>query len=84
MLELEVLPERSIGTEQWEFLLGMPFYQVVYIMQRHDTILKAVQISYNEDDPLLSDLIIDLTQDGIRLLFDSDTQQLKIIDVQSE
>jgi len=81
MLELEVLPERSIGTEQWEFLLGMPFYQVVYIMQRHDTILKAVQISYNEDDPLLSDLIIDLTQDGIRLLFDSDTQQLKIIEV---
>ena len=28
MLDLEVVPERSLGNEQWEFILGMPFHQV--------------------------------------------------------
>jgi hypothetical protein len=81
MLDLEVLPERSIGNEQWEFLLGMPFYQAVYILQKHDTMIKAVQIWYNDQNPLLTDLVMDLTSDGIRLIFDSNTQQLKILEV---
>ena len=28
MLDLEVVPERSLGNEQWEFCLGMPISQV--------------------------------------------------------
>ena len=28
MLDLEVVPERSLGNEQLEFILGMPFAQV--------------------------------------------------------
>ena len=30
MLDLEVIPERSLGNEQWQFILGMPFHQVSY------------------------------------------------------
>lgn len=26
MLDLEVVPERSLGNEQWEFILGMNFF----------------------------------------------------------
>lgn len=81
MLDLEVQPERSLGNEQWEFLLGMPFYQVVYILRKQDTNIKGVQIWYSEQNPLFTDLVINLTQDGVRLIFDSDSQQLKIIEV---
>lgn len=28
MLDLEVVPERSLGNEQWELVLGMPISQV--------------------------------------------------------
>ena len=28
MLDLEVVPERSLGNEQWELTLGMPISQV--------------------------------------------------------
>jgi len=32
-------------------------------------------------DPLASDLILSLTYDGIRLLFDSVTQRLRVIEI---
>lgn len=32
-------------------------------------------------DPLASDLILSLTHDGIRLLFDSVTQRLRVIEI---
>ena len=33
MLDLEVVPERSLGNEQWELVLGMPISQVrIYII----------------------------------------------------
>jgi len=81
MLELEVVPERSIGCEQWEFILGMHFSQAVCIMQSQVALMRKVQVIYNEADPLSSDLILSLTLDGIRLLFDSVSQRLRVIEI---
>lgn len=77
MLDLEVVPERSLGNEQWEFTLGMPLAQAVAILQKHCRIIKNVQVLYSEQSPLSHDLILNLTQDGIKLLFDAFNQRLK-------
>ncbi|KFM58628.1 UPF0183 protein C16orf70 homolog [Stegodyphus dumicola] len=81
MLELEVVPERSLGNEQWELVLGMAFSQVVHILQQQFQSVKNVQVLYSELNPLVMDLIINLSQDGIRLIFDPLSQRLKIIEV---
>jgi len=31
MLELEVVPERSLGCEQWEFILGKGYTNVTFV-----------------------------------------------------
>ncbi|CAG2060985.1 unnamed protein product, partial [Timema podura] len=79
MLELEVVPERSLGCEQWEFILGMHFSQAVAIIQSQVGIIKGVQVLYSDMNPLAVDLIIILPQDGIRLIFDPVVQRLKFI-----
>ncbi|KAL3858968.1 hypothetical protein ACJMK2_009213 [Sinanodonta woodiana] len=81
MLDLEVVPERSLGNEQWEFVLGLPFYQAVNILKRQDRVIKGVQVWYSSQAPLQFDLVLNLSQDGIRLIFDSVSQRLKIIEV---
>ncbi|KAJ8303189.1 hypothetical protein KUTeg_019585, partial [Tegillarca granosa] len=81
MLDLEVVPERSLGNEQWEFVLGMPFYQSVSILRRQDRLIKGVQVWYSEQYPLQMDLVLNLSLDGIRLIFDPVSQRLKIIEV---
>ncbi|XP_030366768.1 UPF0183 protein C16orf70 homolog isoform X5 [Strigops habroptila] len=81
MLDLEVVPERSLGNEQWEFTLGMPLAQAVAILQKHCRIIKNIQVLYSEQSPLSHDLILNLTQDGIKLLFDAFNQRLKVIEV---
>uniref|UniRef100_A0A8D0AN25 Phagosome assembly factor 1 n=1 Tax=Sander lucioperca TaxID=283035 RepID=A0A8D0AN25_SANLU len=78
MLDLEVVPERSLGNEQWEFALGMPLAQAISILQKHCRIIKNVQVLYSEQTPLSHDLILNLTQDGIKLLFDATSQRLKV------
>ena len=42
---------------------------------------QAVEISYCDRDPLSYDLTIKLTKDGIKLVFDSISQRLKVIEV---
>ncbi|CAH1269241.1 C16orf70 [Branchiostoma lanceolatum] len=82
MLDLEVVPERSLGNEQWEFALGMPFAQAVNILKRQCGSIKDVQVLYSDtQNPLGMDLVLNLTQDGIRLIFDPMVQRLKIIEV---
>ncbi|KAL8608778.1 hypothetical protein ACOMHN_065515 [Nucella lapillus] len=81
MLDLEVFPERSLGNEQWEFVLGMPFYQAVNILQRQDRTIRDVHVWYSDQSPLELDLVINMSQDGIRLLFDPVSQRLKLIEV---
>ncbi|XP_046558892.1 phagosome assembly factor 1-like isoform X2 [Haliotis rubra] len=84
MLDLEVVPERSLGNEQWEFVLGMPvclFYQAVNILKRQDRIIKGIQVWYSDQNPLQMDLVLNLSHDGIKLIFDPVSQRLKIIEV---
>nr|CAI5841052.1 unnamed protein product [Callosobruchus analis] len=83
MLTLEVVPERSLGCEQWEFVMGMHFSQAVAIIQSQVGIIKGVQVLYSDTKPLEIDLVINLPQDGIRLFFDPVTQRLKIIEIYS-
>ncbi|KAK8782723.1 hypothetical protein V5799_015936 [Amblyomma americanum] len=59
----------------------MAFSQVVHILQQQFRVIKGVQIIYNEQCPLESDLVILLSEDGIRLSFDSSSQRLKVIEV---
>uniref|UniRef100_A0A0A9ZDW9 UPF0183 protein CG7083 n=1 Tax=Lygus hesperus TaxID=30085 RepID=A0A0A9ZDW9_LYGHE len=81
MLELDVMPERSIGNEQWEFILGMHFSQAVLILQSQVGVIRGVQVKYSDSNPLSKDLELDLTNDGIRLKFDPICQRLKVIEV---
>ena len=64
------------------FILGMPLFQAVQILQRYCRVIKDVDVVYNEAKPFDSDLILNLINDGIRLLFDSKSQRLKVIEVQ--
>ncbi|XP_039298490.1 UPF0183 protein CG7083 [Nilaparvata lugens] len=81
MLELEIVPERSLGCDHWEFVLGMHFSQAVAIIQSQVGIIKGVQVLYCESNPLSADLCINLSQDGIKLVFDPVAQRLKIIEI---
>jgi len=81
MLELEVIPEHGLTSEAIEFLLGMHFSVAVSSVQGHVGQIKGVEISYCDRDPLAYDLTIKLAQDGIKLVFDSISQRLKVIEV---
>lgn len=83
MLCLDVVPEFSLGCEQWQFVLGMHFSQAVAIIQLQVGIIKGVQVLYNDTKPLEIDMVINLPQDGIRLFFDPVSQRLKIIEIYS-
>ena len=43
--------------------------------------ISGVEISYCDKDPLAYDLTIKLTNDGIKLVFDSLAQRLKVIEI---
>lgn len=81
MLDLEVIPERSLGCDNWEFILGMHFSQAVAIIQSQVGVIKGVQVLYSDTNPLGVDIVINLPQDGIRLIFDPVVQRLKAIEV---
>lgn len=81
MLELEVIPEHGLTSDAIEFLLGMHFSVAVSSIQSHVGHIRGVEISYCDRDPLKYDLTIKLTKDGIKLVFDSVSQRLKMIEV---
>lgn len=43
--------------------------------------IKNIHLCYCDYDPLAMDVILNLTEDGIRLVFDPISQRLKIIEV---
>lgn len=81
MLDLEIVPEISLGCDSWEFVLGMHFSHAIAIIQSQVGIIKGVQVLYSDTNPLGVDLIINLPQDGVRLIFDPVVQRLKTIEV---
>ncbi|XP_065307361.1 phagosome assembly factor 1 isoform X1 [Dermacentor albipictus] len=72
---------KAVGVPSGTLHMGMAFSQVVHILQQQFRIIKGVQIIYNEQCPLDSDLVILLSEDGIQLSFDSSSQRLKVIEV---
>jgi len=81
MHELEVIPEHGLISEVVEYVLGMHFSQAVASIQSMVGSVKGVQILYSDKDPLNVDLVINLTNDGIKLIFDPINQRLKTIEV---
>ncbi|CAH2986718.1 unnamed protein product [Chilo suppressalis] len=81
MLDLEIVPERSLGCDAWEFVLGMHFSQAVAIIQSQVGTIRGVQVLYSDQNPLSVDLVINMPQDGVRLIFDPVAQRLKIIEI---
>jgi hypothetical protein len=60
---------------------GTHFSQCIASIQHQVGTIKGVEISYCDRDPLAFDLSIRLTQDGIKLVFDSLSQRLKVIEI---
>lgn len=83
MLELEVSPGHSLGTTKWEFVLGMHFSQAVAILQQQASSIRGIHVIYNQASPLDSDLVLYLSQDGIKLVFEPMSQRLKLIHIVS-
>ena len=81
MLDLEVIPEHGLVSDVIEFILGMHFSQAVASIQSLVGNIKGVQILYSDQDPLNVDLVANLTNDGIKLIFDPINQRLKAIEV---
>lgn len=81
MLDLEITPEKSISNEKWQIILGMSLYQVIQILKSNCETIKTVQLVYNDKDPISSDYMLHLTNDGIILYFDSTNQRLKLIEI---
>jgi len=81
MLELEVVPEHGLCSDTVEFILGMHFSHAVATIQSLVGSIKGVQILYSDKEPLTVDLVINLTLDGIKLIFDPISQRLKIIEI---
>jgi len=81
MLELDVIPEHGLTSDNIEFILGTHFSTAVAFIQNQVGHIKGVEISYCDKEPLTYDLTIKLTQDGIKLVFDSLSQRLKIIEI---
>lgn len=71
MVGLEVVPKGSLENNQWKFMLRISLAQAVTILQKHYPFNKNVQVFYSEQSPLSHDLILNLTQDRIKLLFDA-------------
>jgi len=81
MLDIEINPEKSISSEKWQIILGMSLYQVIQILKSNCETIKTIQLIYNDKDPISSDYMLNLAQDGIILYFDSHNQRLKLIEI---
>jgi hypothetical protein len=59
----------------------MTVCQAVQTLKTQSQTIRGVRILYSEQEPFLQDIVIDLTNDGIRFKFDANCQRLKIIEV---
>jgi hypothetical protein len=82
-MELEVKPEKSVGSGSWEFALGMPLLHVIQVLKIKLHFVKNVSVNFNQKRPLERDIELDLQEQGILLKFDPKTQRLKLIELYS-
>ncbi|OQR66945.1 UPF0183 protein C16orf70-like [Tropilaelaps mercedesae] len=81
MLQLAVVPEKSLSNDDIQLVLGMSLNQVIQSLQRQFEVIHNIELGYSDKHPLAGDITLDLRQDGIRLVFDPTTQRLKLIEV---
>lgn len=81
MLDLELIPERAIATKSWEIALGSPIGMVIRILQKNCKEIKSVELAYCEYSTEADDLVLNLNNDGVRLIFCSQTQKLRQIEI---
>jgi len=75
-MELDLVPGRSVGP----FSLGMAISEALSIIKVTREISRA-DIKFNQENPMSSDIFIDLSKDGTLLRFDAVTQRLKVVEV---
>ncbi|KRZ57794.1 Uncharacterized protein T02_5730 [Trichinella nativa] len=71
----------SFKLRLWKFMEGMPLGQAIAYLQRAYQIFKGIELVYSDKDPLVSDVVVNLTNNGIKLLFDASSQLLKVIEI---
>lgn len=81
MLDLELIPERAIATKSWEIALGSPIGMIIRILKRNCREIKSVDLAYSEHESEFDDIFLDLTNDGLRLIFCAQSQRLRKIDI---
>uniref|UniRef100_A0AC35U9I6 NPL domain-containing protein n=1 Tax=Rhabditophanes sp. KR3021 TaxID=114890 RepID=A0AC35U9I6_9BILA len=81
VLEFEIIPTLALKNEHIEINLGTPINQVIKALQNVTKYINNVQFNYQSKDPLSTDFNIILKDDGIKLIFDSKSQVLKLIEI---
>jgi hypothetical protein len=76
-LSLRIYPGYGLGA----FLLGLPLNKVLRLLRVNGNIFPHVDIRYQLNNPLLSDITVDLTNVGVRLRFDAHSQRLRFIEI---
>uniref|UniRef100_A0A915HYQ0 Uncharacterized protein n=1 Tax=Romanomermis culicivorax TaxID=13658 RepID=A0A915HYQ0_ROMCU len=59
----------------------MNICQAISMLQKLCRIVKGIELLYNHDEPLKQEIIVNSTQEGFKLIFDAENQQLKIIEI---
>ncbi|KAL1234764.1 Phagosome assembly factor [Trichinella pseudospiralis] len=80
-MDFEIVPESALLNEHVKLQLGMPLGQAIAYLQRAYQIFKGIELVYSYKDPLVSDVVVNLTNNGIKLLFDASSQLLKVIEI---
>lgn len=81
MLDLEIIPEKAITTDNWEIVIGSPVGDVIQTLQSQCARIKSVDFAYSENYDETSDYSITLPLDGIRFLFCPNSQRLRKIEI---
>ncbi|VDM23524.1 unnamed protein product [Hydatigera taeniaeformis] len=77
----EIVPELALRCSAWELSLGMPIHQAIEIFKRLEGIITNIDVWYSEKSPFDFDILLHLTNDGIKLHFDPKCQRLKLIEI---
>eukprot|EP01116_Phalansterium_solitarium_P022448 TRINITY_DN741_c0_g1_i1.p1 TRINITY_DN741_c0_g1~~TRINITY_DN741_c0_g1_i1.p1 ORF type:complete len:400 (+),score=174.33 TRINITY_DN741_c0_g1_i1:154-1353(+) len=77
VLALDVVPGKKVGP----FTLGMPIGEAIGWIQQKNKLISHAELKYNEAEPLATDIIVELNEDGLMLRFEPFTQKLKAIEV---
>ncbi|CAI2171113.1 2419_t:CDS:10 [Funneliformis geosporum] len=76
-LDLSIVPGKSLG---W-FRLGTSIWDINNFIREQSRIIPSVDLKYDEEAPISTDIFLSLTANGIHMRFDSASQRLKSIQV---